>query len=66
MYMYIYIYTHRERGDVVAHGGARAQGRGRARGFQEYGQTADEDPKNSEFESHRTLNVEGGLSHCTV
>ena len=28
----------------------------------QYGQTADEDPRKSEFESKRILNVEGGLS----
>ena len=27
-----------------------------------YGQTANEDPRKSEFESQRILNVEGGLS----
>ena len=27
-----------------------------------YGQTANEDPRKSEFESHRILNVKGGLS----
>ena len=31
-----------------------------------YGQTANEDPIKSELESRMILNVEGGLSSCTV
>ena len=30
--------------------------------FKPYGQTANEDPRKSEFESQRILNVKGGLS----